>query len=181
MAYNGLKTLALLSALPALCLPFSGLAAPETPESRLRAAGHALPAAPTPMAAYVTWRRSGNTLYLSGHGDCLPDSPRGKLGQKVTLEEGRRSAENTALCMLATIKSAVGELSQVKQVLRIDGMVNSAPDFTRQPEVINGFSELLVVAFGEAGLGARAAVGMASLPGNIAVEISAVIELHARD
>ena len=181
MRSSRLRSLALVAVLQVLVPPYSGLTAPESPEDRLKAAGHTLPAAPTPVAAYVTWRRSGNTLYLSGHGDCLPESPRGKLGQQVTLEEGRRSAENTALCMLATIKSAVGDLSQVKQVLRIDGMVNSAPDFTRQPQVINGFSELLVVAFGEAGLGARAAVGMASLPGNIAVEISAIIELHGQD
>ena len=102
----------------------------------------------------------------------------GKVGRDLTLEQGRRSAELTRLCMLATIKSAVGELSRVKQVLQITGMVNATDDFTDHPGVINGFSDLFVIAFGEAGKGARAAVGMASLPSNIAVEIQAIVERH---
>ncbi len=148
------------------------------PEERLAAAGYSLPPPATPVAAYVTWRRSGNTLYLSGHGECRRDFTRGKVGKDLTLEEGYAAAQRVGLCMLATIKSAVGELSKVKQVLRIDGMVNAVDGFGDQPEVINGFSELFVVAFGDSGLGARAAVGMSSLPRNIPVEISAIVELH---
>ncbi len=153
-------------------------AAAETPEERLAAAGHTLPEATSPVATYVTWRQAGNVLYLSGHGECGDDFTTGKVGRDLTLEQGRRSAELTGLCMLATIKSAAGELSRVKQVLQITGMVNATDDFTDHPKVINGFSDLFVTAFGEAGKGARAAVGMASLPSNIAVEIQAIIELR---
>ena len=150
----------------------------ETPEARLAAAGHTLPEATSPVATYVTWRQAGNLLYLSGHGECGDEFTTGKVGRDLTLEQGRRSAELTGLCMLATIKLAVGELSRVAQVLQITGMVNATEDFTDHPKVINGFSDLFVTAFGEAGKGARAAVGMASLPSNIAVEIQAVIELR---
>lgn len=150
----------------------------ETPEERLAAAGHELPQATSPVATYVTWRQAGNLLYLSGHGECGDEFTTGKVGRDLTLEQGRRSAELTGLCMLATIKSAVGELSRVKQVLQITGMVSATEDFTDHPRVINGFSNLFVIAFGDAGKGARAAVGMASLPSNIAVEIQAIVELH---
>ena len=162
-----------------LCAAGSAMA--ETPEERLAAAGHALPEATSPVATYVTWRQAGNVLYLSGHGECGDEFTTGKVGRDLTLEQGRRSAELTGLCMLATIKSAVGELSRVKQVLRITGMVNATEDFTDHPRVINGFSDLFVTAFGDAGKGARAAVGMASLPSNIAVEIQAIVELHPGD
>ena len=95
----------------------------------------------------------------------------------MTIEKGYTSAQKTGLCMLATIKKAVGELDRVKQFVQIMGMVNASDDFTDHPKVVNGFSDLMVVAFGDAGKGARAAVGMASLPGGIPVEISAIIEL----
>ncbi len=152
--------------------------AEKSPEQKLADAGYTLPPANSPVAVYVTWRRSGNTLYLSGHGECRRDFTRGKVGKDLSMEEGYASAQRVGLCMLSTIKSAVGELSKVKQVLRIDGMVNAVDGFGDQPEVINGFSELFVVAFGESGKGARAAVGMGSLPRNIPVEISAIVELH---
>ena len=165
--------------LPLLAVP--ALAQSASPEENLRAAGYTLPAPPRPAAAYVTWRRSGNVLYLSGHGECGKDYTRGKVGRDLSVEEGKAVAERVGLCMLATIKSAVGELSEVKQFLRIDGMVNATPDFTQQPQVINGFSELMVVAYGKRGLGARAAVGMGSLPAGIPVEISAIVELKSYD
>lgn len=148
------------------------------PEQLLAEAGFELPEPTRPVATYVTWRTAGNLLFLSGHGECGDDYTTGKVGRDLTLEQGRRSAELTGLCMLATIKDAVGDLSQVKQVVRILGMVNATEDFTDHPKVINGFSDLFVVAFGDAGKGARAAVGMASLPSNIAVEIEAIVELH---
>jgi enamine deaminase RidA (YjgF/YER057c/UK114 family) len=162
----------------ALLLSAGASFAETTPEQRLEAAGYDLPQPAKPVAAYVTWRRSGNLLYLSGHGECRRPFTTGKVGRDLTVEQGKASAEQVGLCMLATIKSAVGELSRVKQFLRIDGMVNATADFTQHPQVINGFSELMVVAFGDAGLGARAAVGMASLPSNIPVEISAIVELR---
>ncbi len=166
-----LIVLLLSAALPALA---------ETPEERLEAAGYTLPAPAKPVAVYVTRVQTGNLLFLSGHGECRPidEMTQGKVGRDLTIEEGKRSAELTGLCMLATIKDEVGELSRVKRFVRILGMVNATEDFTQHPQVINGFSELMVVAFGEDGKAARAAVGMASLPANIAVEIEALVELH---
>ena len=150
----------------------------QTPEEKLAAAGYSLPAPPSPVATYVTFVRTGNLLFLSGHGECGRPFTTGKLGGDLTVEQGARSAEKVGLCMLATIKSAVGELSQVRRFVRILGMVQSTEDFTDHPVVMNGFSDLMVVAFGEAGKAARAAVGMQSLPSNIAVEIEAVVELR---
>ena len=166
----------LASLITALFASGTALAA-ETPEARLAAAGYVLPAPPKPVATYVTSVRTGNLLFLSGHGECHEPFTRGKVGGDLTLEQGRQSAERVGLCMLATIKSAVGELSRVKRFVRILGMVQSTPDFQDHPRVLNGFSDLMVVAFGESGKAARAAVGMQSLPSNIAVEIEAVVEL----
>lgn len=149
-----------------------------TPEQRLAAAGYTMPQAPQPAATYVTSVETDRLLFLSGHGECGPDRTRGIVGQDLTVEQAKAAAQRTGLCMLATIKTAVGDLSRVKRFVRIMGMVNAEPGFTQQPAVINGFSDLMVIAFGEAGKAARAAVGMGSLPGNIAVEIEAIVELH---
>lgn len=149
----------------------------DTPEARLAAAGFTLPPPPKPVATYVTSVRTGNLLFLSGHGESEEPFTRGKLGRDLTVEEGRRSAEKVGLSMLATLKAAVGDLSKVKRFVRILGMVNSTEDFREHPKVINGFSDLMVVAFGDAGRGARSAVGMPSLPSGIAVEIEATVEL----
>jgi enamine deaminase RidA (YjgF/YER057c/UK114 family) len=167
--------LLLISSFPVMANPT------DTPEARLAAAGFTLPPAPKPVATYVTSVRTGNLLFLSGHGECGEPATRGKLGSDLTVEQGVRSAEKVGLCMLATIKAAVGELSRVKRFVRILGMVQSTPDFKDHPKVVNGFSDLMVVAFGEAGRAARSAVGMQSLPSNIAVEIEATVELHERD
>lgn len=164
--------LLLLSSVPAMANPA------DTPEARLAAAGFTLPPPPKPVATYVTSVRTGNLLFLSGHGECGEPYTRGKLGRDLTVEQGRRSAEKVGLCMLATIKAAVGELSRVRRFVRILGMVNATEEFTEHPKVINGFSDLMVVAFGEAGRGARSAVGMQSLPSDIAVEIEATVELN---
>ena len=166
--------------LTTLVLLIAAGAAAETPEERLDAAGYTLPEPTKPVAVYVTRVQTGNLLFLSGHGECGPleEITRGKVGRDLTVEEGKQSAERVGLCMLATIKDEIGELSRVKRFVRILGMVNATEDFTQQPQVINGFSELMVVAFGEEGKAARAAVGMASLPSNIAVEIEAIVELH---
>ena len=161
-----------------LLLLLPGVALAETPEERLEAAGYVLPEPTSPVAVYVTSVRTGNLLFLSGHGECGDDFTQGKVGRDLTIEEGKRSAELTGLCMLATIKAALGDLSRVKRFVRILGMVNATEDFTQHPQVINGFSELMVVAFGEDGKAARAAVGMASLPSNIAVEIEAIVEIR---
>jgi enamine deaminase RidA (YjgF/YER057c/UK114 family) len=162
----------LLSSLPAMANPA------DTPEARLEAAGFTLPAPPRPVATYVTSVRTGNLLFLSGHGECGEKFTRGKVGRDLTVEQGRQSAEKVGLCMLATIKAAVGELSRVKRFVRILGMVNATEDFKDHPKVVNGFSDLMVVAFGDGGRAARSAVGMQSLPSDIAVEIEATVELQ---
>ncbi len=150
----------------------------DSPEARLAAAGFTLPPPPEPVATYVTSVRTGNLLYLSGHGECGERYTRGKVGRDLTVEQGRQSAEKVGLCMLATIKAAVGDLSKVRRFVRILGMVNATEDFKEHPKVINGFSDLMVVAFGDGGRAARSAVGMQSLPSDIAVEIEATVELH---
>jgi enamine deaminase RidA (YjgF/YER057c/UK114 family) len=162
----------LLSSLPAMANPA------DTPEARLAAAGFTLPPPPKPVATYVTSVRTGNLLFLSGHGECGENYTRGKVGRDLTVEQGRRSAEKVGLCMLATIKAAVGDLSNVRRFVRILGMVNATEDFKDHPKVINGFSDLMVVAFGDGGRAARSAVGMQSLPSDIAVEIEATVELQ---
>lgn len=162
----------LLSSLPAMATTA------DTPEARLAAAGFTLPPPPKPVATYVTSVRTGNLLFLSGHGECGEGYTRGKVGRDLTLEQGRQSAEKVGLCMLATIKAAVGELSNVKRFVRILGMVNATEDFKDHPKVINGFSDLMVVTFGDGGRAARSAVGMQSLPSDIAVEIEATVELR---
>jgi len=165
----------LLSSLPAMANPA------DTPETRLAAAGYTLPPPPRPVATYVTSVRTGNLLFLSGHGECGEKFTRGKVGRDLTVEQGRQSAEKVGLCMLATIKAAVGELSKVKRFVRILGMVNATEDFKDHPKVVNGFSDLMVVAFGDGGRAARSAVGMQSLPSDIAVEIEATVELQDGD
>lgn len=157
----------------------AGAAAPTraaTPEQRLAAKGYALPPANAPMGTYVTSARVGKLMFLSGHGEC-PVGVTGKVGATLTEAEGRASAERVALCMLATMKGALGELSRVKRFVKVLGTVNATPEFTRHPAVVNGFSDLMVVAFGDAGKAPRSAVGVASLPMNIPVEVEAVVEL----
>ena len=168
----------LLAGILSVNLAISGSAlANDTPEERIKAAGFTLPEPVKPIANYVTWRRSGTTLYLSGHGACEGKSVLGKLGDTLNVEQGYEAAQRVGLCALSTIKLAVGDLSKVKQVLQINGMVAAVPAFTDHSKVINGFSDLFVTAFGDDGKAARAAVGMSGLPGNMSVEVSAVIEL----
>ena len=167
-----LSLVLLLSSIPAMAQ------SAETPEARLAAAGFTLPPPARPVANYVTSVRTGNLLFLSGHGECDGPQTHGKLGADLTVDQGVRSAQKVGLCMLATLKSAVGELSHVKRFVRILGMVQATPDFKDHPKVMNGFSDLMVVAFGENGRGARSAIGVASLPSNIAVEVEATVELH---
>jgi enamine deaminase RidA (YjgF/YER057c/UK114 family) len=160
-----------------LITTLSANAETTTPEQRIKAAGFVLPAPVQPIANYVTWRRSGNTLYLSGHGACEGKNVLGKVGEDLSVDEGYTAAQHVGLCALSTIKLAVGDLSKVRQVLKITGMVNATSTFTGQSKVINGFSDLFVTAFGDDGKAAREAVGMSGLPGGMAVEISAIIEL----
>ena len=147
-------------------------------EENLKKLGITLPTPPTPVANYVTSVRVGNLLFLAGHGPTA-GTPAGKVGKELTLEQGAQAARQTGLNLLATTRAALGSLDKVKRVVKVLGMVNSAPGFADQPQVINGFSDLMVQVFGEAiGKHARSAVGMAELPSNIPVEIEMILEVE---
>jgi len=150
-----------------------------TPEERLHELGHVLPPAPKSVANYVGSVQTGNLLFLSGKGpDLAAGRPwRGKLGAEFTTEEGYTAARDTMLNLLAVVHEDIGALSRIRRIVKVLGMVNSTPDFTDQPKVINGASDLLVEIFGDRGRHARSAVGMASLPGGIPVEIEMIVEL----
>ncbi len=149
-------------------------------EARLAELGLELPPAPRPMANYVTAVRQGSLLYVSGHGPLRSDGTlhTGRVGGDLDLHEGYQAARQTGLAVLATVKSHLGSLDHVSRVIKVLGMVNCTPDFPDQPKVINGFSDLMVEIFGDPGRGARSAVGMGSLPGNIAVEVEAIFEVE---
>ena len=150
-------------------------------ESRLEHLGISLPAEPVPIANYVPGVRTGNLLYLSGLGPASRAdgaAPSGKVGRDLTTEQGYEAARLTGINILARMKGILGDLDKVRRVVKLLGMVNSAPDFNQQPAVVNGCSDLLVEVFGERGRHARSAVGMASLPNDIPVEIEVIIEVE---
>ena len=146
-------------------------------EEKLKEMGLELPEIPKPMANYVPAARTGNLLFLSGHGPMKGTSP-GKVGKDLTLEEGYEAAKGTALCLISPIKNTIGDLDKVKRVVKLVGFVNCSEDFTDQPKVVNGASDLFVEVFGDRGKHARAAVGMYQLPGNIPVEIEVIVEVE---
>jgi enamine deaminase RidA (YjgF/YER057c/UK114 family) len=149
-----------------------------TAEENLKQKNIKLPAAASPVANYVPAVRVGNLLFLSGAGPG-PNDPRGKVGKELTLDQGYQAARATGLNLLAATRAALGSLDKVKRVVKVLGMVNSAPGFTDQPKVINGFSDLMVEVFGETiGKHARSAVGMSELPFNIPVEIEMIVEVE---
>lgn len=149
------------------------------PERRLREMGLSLPNPDPPFANYVQAVRTGNLVFLAGHGECgIQSALKGKVGRDRTVEEASASARNVGLCMLASLKAEIGDLRKVKRIVRVFGMVNATEDFTQHPRVINGCSDLLVGVFGERGRHARAAVGMQSLPLGITVEIEMVVEIE---
>ena len=139
-----------------------------------------LPPSPKPAGVYNPAVRVGNMLYVSGHGPLLQDGTMisGKVGGDLTPEQGKQAARQVGLTILATLKAQLGSLDRIERVVKVLGMVNAVPDFGGHPQVINGFSELMVDVFGEGGRAARSAVGMGSLPGNIAVEIEAIMQLR---
>lgn len=148
-------------------------------EDKLQDLNISLPEMSEPVANYVKYVKSGNLIFLSGHGPCGGEFERGKLGSDLTVEQGYAAARLTGICMLATLKHAIGgDWSKVKRIVKLTGMVSSAPAFIDQPKVINGCSDLLTQIFGEKGKHARAAVGMASLPGDIPVEIEMIVEVY---
>jgi enamine deaminase RidA (YjgF/YER057c/UK114 family) len=152
----------------------------QTPEEKIKSAGYELPVATKPIANYVKYVRTGNLIFLSGHGPSKADGSNitGKLGKDMTIEQGYEASKITALSLLATLKDAVGDLSKVKRIVKVNGYVNCLPDFTDHPKVINGCSDFLVLIFGDKGKHARAAMGMVALPNNIAVEIEMVVEVE---
>ena len=150
------------------------------PEAKLQELNIELPSPPQPVANYVNGVQAGNLIFLAGKGPRYPDGTEitGKVGQDVTIEQGYEGARLTAINQLAVLKAMLGDLKRVKRIVKVLGMVNCDPNFTDQPKVINGFSDLMVEVFGEKGKHARAAVGMASLPRGQAVEIELVVEIY---
>jgi len=149
-------------------------------EKKLKDMGINLPAVSPPQANYVNITQSGKLLFLAGKGPRKADGTNitGKIGADLTQEQGYEAARLTAINQIAVLKDHLGDLNKVKRILKVTGMVNCVSDFTNQPEVINGFSDLMVEVFGERGKHARAAVGMGSLPRNICVEIELIVEIY---
>lgn len=149
----------------------------STVDQRLRELGIELPAPIPPAGLYVPAVRTGDLVFLSGTGPVRPDGSlvTGKVGDGVDLDEAREASRLTGLQILAMLAAELGSLDRVSRVVKVFGMVNCAPGFTRTPAVIDGCSELLVEVFGDAGWGARSAIGVAELPFDIVVEIEAVV------
>lgn len=150
-------------------------------DKRLQELHLTLPPAPKPVAVYKPAVKVGNLLFVSGHGPLKEDKTLilGVVGKDLTTDEGKAAARQTGLAILATLKDHLGSLNKVKRLIKSFGMVNCTADYTDQPKVINGYSELMKDVFGEdAGVGARSAVGHNALPGGIAVEIEAIFEVE---
>lgn len=149
-------------------------------EARLTELGIVLPPAPKPGGVYKPLVRVGKLAYLSGHGPCLDGETyeTGRVGADLSLEQGQAAARNVGLSLLATMRRELGSLDRVARLVKTLALVNCTDDFTQQPLVINGFSELFAEVFGpEAGIGARSALAANTLPGNIPVEIEIIVEL----
>ena len=152
-----------------------------TIDARLAELGIALPPANKPAGNYVPWAIAGDLVFVSGQIPMTDGraSHLGKLGDNCSLEQGAEAAKVCALAVLAQLKDACGgDLDRVVRCVRVGGFVNSAPDFTDQPKVVNGASDLIVAIFGDAGRHARAAVGVAQLPAGVAVEVEAIFEIR---
>lgn len=153
----------------------------QTVEEKIKQMGLELPVASKPIANYVKYVQTGNLIFLSGHGPTKADGSNitGKVGKDLTIEQGYEASKITALSLIATLKDALGgDLRRVKRIVKVNGYVNCLPEFTEQPKVINGCSDLLVALFGDKGKHARAAMGMVALPTNIAVEIEMIVEIE---
>ena len=149
-------------------------------EARLSTLNITLPDAPAPAANYVPFVRTDNLLFVSGQISAGPQGLiRGRLGDDLDVAAGAAAARACGLSLLAQARAALGSLDQVARVVKLTGFVNSTPDFTDQPEVINGCSDLMVEVFGDKGRHARAAVSAAALPRGVAVEVEAVFEIAA--
>jgi enamine deaminase RidA (YjgF/YER057c/UK114 family) len=163
-----------------ILLAFPALFLAQSPEARLDALGITLPAAPSPAANYVNAVRSGNLLFLAGKGPTSADGTNvtGKVGKDLTTIQAADAARLVAINHIAVLKAELGDLSRVRRIVKVLGMVNSAPDFTEHSKVMNGYSDMMVAVFGEKGKHARSSVGMYSLPFNIAVEVEVIVEVE---
>ena len=157
-----------------------GMAQKTDVEKKLKELGIELIVPPKPMANYVHAVRTGNLVYLAGHGPSKTDGSLilGKLGKDLSIDQGYAAARQTGISLLSSLKAEIGDLNKVKRFVKVLGMVNCTPDFTDQPKVINGFSDLMVSIYGEKGKHARSAVGMMSLPNGMAVEIEMIVEVE---
>ena len=186
MPSKPIKLIAITAVLTALCAcseqhdRSSELDESEVIEERLSDLGIELPEVTPPIANYVNAKRVGNLVFLAGKGPTFADGTMitGKVGSDLSIEQGYHAARITGLNLVASLKQEIGSLDKVKQIVKVLGMVNASPEFTDHPKVINGFSDLMVEIFGEKGKHARAAVGMGSLPDNIAVEIEMIVEIE---
>ena len=152
----------------------------QDPESRCKELGIVWPELTSPVANYVHAVRSGNLLFLAGKGPTLNDGTyiTGTLGDDLSVEQGYAAARQTGIMQLAVLKQELGDLSKVKRIVKVLGMVNATSEFTDHSKVMNGFSDLMVEVFGEKGKHARSSVGMCSLPFNIAVEVEMIVEVE---
>ena len=149
-------------------------------EAKLAELGLTLPKPPQPIAAYVPALQAGDLLFLSGTTCYLDGNPLfiGRVGKELSVEQGYAAARQTMLNLLSVIKAELGDLDRVEQIVKVNGYVNSAPDFDRQPAVINGASELIEKLFGPRGKHARTSIGVSDLPGHIPVEIEMVVQVR---
>ena len=149
-------------------------------DKKLKELGIELYTPSKPMGNYVKAVRTGNLLYLAGHGPTKADGSNitGKVGKDLTTEQGYDAAKQVGVAMLSTLKAELGDLNKVKRVVKVLGMVNCTENFVDQPKVMNGFSDLMVAVFGDKGKHARSAVGMYALPSNIAVEVEIIVDLE---
>ena len=170
----------ILLALLILFIPNLLQAQSQSPEQKLEELGIVLPEVTEPIANYVNVVRSGNLLFLAGKGSRNPDGTliTGKVGKDLTTKEGYEAAKSIAIQHIAVIKKEIGDLSKVKRVVKVLGMVNATPNFIGHSQVMNGYSDFMFKIFGEKGKHARSSVGMGSLPINLAVEIEVIVEVE---
>ena len=149
-------------------------------DNKLKELGITLKSPPSPVANYIPVQQTGNLIYLSGQGPRNENGEfiTGKVGSNITAEEAYDLARNTAINLLSAMNAYLGSLDRVSKIVKVLGMVNAEPDFKDHPIVINGCSDLFVEVFGEKGRHARSAVGMGSLPNNMAVEIEIIVEIE---
>jgi enamine deaminase RidA (YjgF/YER057c/UK114 family) len=161
-----------------MCVTITGFA--QDAEKRLKEQKIELLKPTNPLGSYVKAVRVGNLIYLAGHGPTKPDGTNisGKVGKEITTEQGFMAARQAGIALLSTLKAEIGDLNKVKRIVKVLGMVNCTDTYTEHPQVMNGFSDLMLSLFGEKGLHARSSIGVNSLPGNMAVEVEMIVEIN---